>query len=86
MTNQTELIREVRAALEAYKVGATGATTNIFMNTPTWLQQLTDRLEVAERQREEAVKALEAIARDTVDDITEDYARATLKRIKGENG
>lgn len=84
MTNQTELIREVRAALETYKVGAIGATTNIFMNTPTWLQQLTDRLE-------DAVKALEWYGdpERTYEDISDDggcKARATLKRIKGENG
>lgn len=32
---------------------------HLIANAPTWLQQLTDRLEAAERELDEAVKALE---------------------------
>lgn len=35
------------------------AAAHIIANAPTWLQQLTDRLEAAEREWDEAVKALE---------------------------
>lgn len=72
----------------------------LIANSPTWLQQLLDRLETAERQREEAVKALEwygdienwnqyanslDIDSAALNDVGE-LARTTLKRIKGENG
>ena len=72
---------------------------HLIANSPTWLQQLTERLEATERQRDEAVKALEWYADKKVwtVDVHDQWqpftqigvdggklARATLKRIKGD--
>ncbi|KWX71589.1 hypothetical protein AMQ84_27075 [Paenibacillus riograndensis] len=61
----------------------------LIANAPTWLQQLIDRLETAERQREEAVKALEKtkmylFSEPSYADELLKEVEATLKRIKGE--
>lgn len=73
------------------------AAAHLIANSPTWLQQLVERLETAERQRDEAVKSLEniqdlihlvqvdlgieSLAKNTANLITHDIT-STLKRIK----
>lgn len=96
----SDLIQEVKAALQAQEERLLGSTTTLLMNAPTWLKQLTDRVETAERQRDEAIKALEwygdkevwtVNVQDQWQPFTQigadngNLARTTLKRIKGDS-
>ncbi|OKP81612.1 hypothetical protein A3842_11060 [Paenibacillus sp. P3E] len=94
----TDLIQEVKEALQAaQRYLEHSEKQKVYDESVHIIAALKKHLETAERQREEAVKALEwygggnhfktnQLQSKILEVETGELARTTLKRIKGENG